>query len=105
MSRMTKFLRQKCQVEAYALDESGNPEHNRFGELIYQPPKTCRCRCEKITKDIKTDNGSIVQSKARYFLDGSMEIMTDYRIDGHVLLSVEDYINEYGKCEGYEVYV
>lgn len=105
MSRMTKFLKQTCQVEAYVIDEDGNPEHNRFGEIIYQEPITCKCRREQIVKDVQTENGSIIRSTARYFLDEKVEIHADYRIDGHVLLTVEEYANEHGLCEGYEVYV
>ena len=105
MSRMTKFLKQVCQVEAYEVTEEGNPERNRFGEIIYQEPEARKCRREKIVKDVQTANGSIIRSNARYFLDESMEIRADYRIDGHVVLTVEEYTNEHGKCEGYEVYV
>lgn len=105
MSRMTKFLKQKCQVEAYKRDDKGDPELNRFGEIVYEDPIQCRCRCEKIVKDVQTINGSIVRSTARYFLDEKVELLADYRIDGRVLLTVEEYTNELGTVEGYEVYV
>lgn len=105
MSRMTKFLKQTCQVEAYEVGEDGNPERNRFGEIVYKPPITCKCRREKIVKDVQTTNGSIVQATTRYFLDEKIELFADYRIDGHVLLTVEEYTNELGRSEGFEVYV
>lgn len=105
MSKMTKFLKQTCQVEAYVLTEEGNAETNRFGEIIYQEPVECRCRREKCVKDVQTANGSVVQATTRYFLDDSFELQPDYRIDGHVVLTVEEYINGLGKSEGYEVYV
>lgn len=105
MSRMTKFLKQKCQVEAYLVNENEVPETNRFGELLYAVPVIHKCRHEICFKDIQTSNGSIVRSSSRYFLDESVDLKTDYRIDGHVILSVESYINEIGKLEGYEVYV
>lgn len=105
MSRMTKFLKQTCKVEAYKVDESGNPAQNRFGEIAYEEPVVCKCRREQIVKDIQTQNGSLVRSTARYFLDEKFELKADYRIDGHVLLIVEEYTNERGLCEGYEVYV
>lgn len=105
MSRMTKFLKQECRVEPYALDENGNAERNRFGEIVYQPEIICKCRRESTTRDVQTSTGSVVKSTTRYFLDEKFEIKTDYRIDGHVLLTVEEYTNERGKCEGYEVYV
>lgn len=105
MSRMTKFLHQKCMVEIYKRDEDNNPERNRFGEIVYETPTERKCRREKIVKDVKTINGSIVQATSRYFLDEKLEIMADYRIDGHVVLTAEEYANEIGKIEGYEVYV
>lgn len=105
MSRMTKFLKQKCQVEPYKLGEDSEPETNRFGELIYEDPVTCKCRHEVCFQDILTTNGSTIRSEARYFLDETMEIKADYRIDGHVVLTVEAYIGPAGETVGYEVYV
>lgn len=105
MSRMTKFLKQKCQVELYAVNDNGDPEQNRFGEIIYQKPVELKCRREKMVKDVQTANGSLIRSTTRYFLDEKVEIKADYRIDGHVVLTVEEYINGSGLCEGYEVYV
>lgn len=105
MSRMTKFLKQKCQIEAYLVNENGVPETNRFGELQYYEPTIHKCRHEICFKDVQTSNGSIVKSASRYFLDESVNLKADYRIDGHVILAVESYINEVGKLEGYEAYV
>lgn len=105
MSRMTKFLQQKCMVEAYVVNDKGNAETNRFGEFIYQEPVECKCRHEVCFKDVQTVNGSVVRSASRYFLDEKVELKADYRIDGRVILTVETYINQLGKVEGYEVYV
>lgn len=105
MSRMTKFLRQTCSVETYQLNEAGQPSHNAYGELLYNPPVTLKCRHEVAYKDIQTANGQLVRSTSRYFLDDVTEIKADYRIDGRVVLNVASYINGLGKCEGYEVYV
>lgn len=105
MSRMTKFLKQTCSVEPYSVAEDGNAETNRFGEVIYSEPIECKCRYEVFFRDIQVENGSIIRSTARYFLDESLEIKADYRIDGNVVISVETYINQLGKVEGYEVYV
>lgn len=105
MSRMTKFLRQECQVEKYVETDEGNAETNRFGEIQYQPPIICKCRHEVCFRDVQDANGSVVKSVARYFLDEKIELKADYRIDGRVIITVESYINERGKVEGYEVYV
>lgn len=105
MSRMTKFLRQKCSVQPYRVDGAGKPALNDFGELQYESAKTCKCRHEVSFKDVQTANGQLVRSTSRYFLDESVEIKADYRIDGREVLSVSTYINGLGQCEGYEVYV
>lgn len=104
MSRMTKFLHQQCLVQPYELDEEGNPLLNRFGELIYQDPVVCPCRKETVVKDVETSNGSVLRSSFRVFLDERMPIRPDYLVDGKIILSMEEYINEKGKVEGYEVY-
>lgn len=104
MSRMTKFLKQSCQLEKYVV-ENGQPKYNAFGELLYQPPIKLKCRNEMSHKDIQTANGNIVKSTSVYYLDESVPVMADYRIDGHVVMSVINYVNALGKVEGYEVYV
>lgn len=104
MSRMTKFLRQKCQLERLVV-ENGQPKLNDFGEFQYEAPIELRCRHESSHKDIQTSNGSIVRSTSRYYLDGSQFIAADYRIDGRVVISVTEYVNGLGVVEGYEVYV
>lgn len=103
MSKMTKFLKQTCSIQAYATSE-GEPTYNEFGELIYGSGVTCSCRCEPLVRDLLTSNGSVLKTTSRYFLDESVDVKTDYLIDGHVVLSVETYINQVGKVEGYEVY-
>lgn len=104
MSRMTKFLKQKCQVSPYQLDENGEPLFNRFGELVYEEPTEHKCRYEPTVKDVQTANGAILRATSRYFLDESFELKADYKIDGKVILAMDTYINELGVVEGYEVY-
>ena len=105
MSRMTKFLRQQCLVQPYLLDDAKQPKLNDFGEIQYGDPILCSCRHEIVFRDIQTANGSIVRSRSRYFLDESVSLAADYKIDGNPILAIESYINGLGKCEGYEVYV
>lgn len=104
MSRMTKFLKQKCSLERY-IEKNGQPKLNMFGELEYQEPITLKCRHEMSHKDFQTSNGSIVRSTSVYYLDDSVEIKADYRLDGHVIISAISYVNGLGVTEGYEVYV
>lgn len=104
MSRMTKFLKQKCLLEKY-IEENGQPKLNMFGELQYQDPITLKCRHEMSHRDIQTANGSIVRSTSVYYLDDSEEIKADYKLDGCTVISVISYVNGLGVVEGYEVYV
>lgn len=104
MSRMTKFLKQTCQVQAYSVS-GGMPVHNAYGELVYEEAVVYNCRREPLVRDILTSNGAVLKTTHRYFLDDSANIGADYKIDGHVVLSVATYINQVGKVEGYEVYV
>lgn len=105
MSRMTKFLRQECLVQPYEVDAKGQPVLNDYGELQYGPAKSCKCRHEVAFQDIQTANGRLVRSTSRYFLDDSMEIKVDYKVDSKEVLSVSTYVNSLGQREGYEVYV
>lgn len=105
MSRMSKFLRQSCAVQAYKTDSNGRPLLNQFGEIQYAAATVCRCRHEISYQDVQSTNGSIVKSSSRYFLDESLEIKADYLIDGRAVLSVSTFVNQFGKVEGYEVYV
>lgn len=101
---MTKFLNQKCSLEIAAYDDNGEVQLNKFGEVIYQKPVIVKCRRESIIKDIQVNNGAILKSYTRYFLDNSVSIKADDRLDGNIVLEVESYTNAAGLIEGYEVY-
>ena len=105
MSRMTKFLNQKCVVEPYEVDSQGAARIDQFGDIQYKKPVSCRCRHEISFQDVQVPTGSIIKSTSRYFLDEKLEVKADYRIDGHAVLLVTSYVNAKGALEGYEVYV
>ena len=102
MSRMTKFLKQKCAFEAAVRNASGEIALNKYGEAEYEAPVTLRCRRERTTKDVLTANGSVVRSASIYYTDESQVIRPDDKIDGRVVLSVKEYTNELGLTEGFE---
>lgn len=104
MSRVTKFLRQTCELERYVL-KNGKPELNDFGELQYARPVTTRCRREESHKDVQLANGSIVRVTSVYYFDDSQEIKSGYRINGSVVVQVVSLTSSAGRVEGYEVYV
>lgn len=102
MSRMTKFLRQKCILERAVLGSNGEVEINRYGESLYSAPETINCRCEQVVADVLTANGSIMKSSTRYFIDEKVPVKAGDMIDGRKVLLVSDFVNSYGKTEGYE---
>ena len=105
MSRMTKFLKQTCRIENARRNADGTTRLSEYGDVLYNASREAKCRREKYVRAVQTNNGAIVTASTRYFLDESVSIDADDRIDGHVVLTVEEYTNQFGTCEGYEVYV
>lgn len=105
MSRMTKFLRQKCSVKRASKKDDGTVELDKFGEPVYMPAVLCNCRRERVSEDVQTTNGAIVRSSTRYFLDGTYAVDVEDLIDDKTILTMEEYINSSGTLEGYEIYV
>ena len=105
MSRMTKFLKQQCLFEAAKRTSKGEVQLNTFGDVLYKSGKRVKCRREQMIKDVQTSNGAILQSSTRYFIDDTVQVRANDRIDGKTVLQVEEYVNQLGKVEGYECYV
>lgn len=105
MGRMTKFLKQHCMFEKAKCDSKGNTLLNDFGDVQYEEPVSVSCRRERVIRDVQTSDGAILRSASRYFLDEQVEIRADDRLDGRVVLEVEEYINQLGETEGWECYV
>lgn len=104
MSTMTKFLKQTCTFEPAVRDASGTVLSD-YGDITYGAPQTLKCRREKYVRDMQTTNGAIIKVSSRYFVDEAVEIQTDDMLDGHVIQSCEEYIDQFGHCIGYEAYV
>ena len=104
MSRMTKFLRQRCVLERVNRDLNGVPRLDKYGEPSYLPAMSLPCRREGYVRDVQTNTGSILRSSTRYFLDNTVEVLTGDKLDGKVTLAVAEYINGTGSVEGYECY-
>ena len=104
MSTMTKFLKQTCSFES-AVRANGLTVLNEYGDIQYNSSTSLPCRREKQVRDIQTVDGAILKASTRYFLDEAAEVQADDRIDGHVVLYAEEYIDQFGQCVGYEVYV
>lgn len=104
MSTMTKFLKQTCQFNPAVRDESGAVLSD-YGDITYGAAQILKCRREKYARDMETQNGAILKLSSRYFVDEQVEVQVDDMLDGHVILSCEEYIDQFGHCIGYEAYV
>ena len=105
MSRMTKYLKQKCTYEKTKRDKNGNVLLDKFGEPQYEAPEVIKCRRETYIQDIQTSTGAILKSSTRYFTDNKQSIQAGDRFDGHTVLRVQEYVNQFGIAEGFESYV
>ena len=105
MSRMTKFLKQTCIFEKAKRTLQGKVRLSDYGDIQYNAAQTLPCRREKYVVDLQESNGAILKAQTRYFLDDAVEVQADDRIDGHVILNCEEYIDQFGVCIGYEAYV
>lgn len=105
MSRISKYLKQKCLYEKLQLDDNGQVKLDKFGEPLYEAPITIKCRRETTIQDVQTNTGAILKSSTRYFLDDTQHIRADEKLDGKTVLKVQEYINQFGAAEGFECYV
>lgn len=104
MSRITKYLKQKCTYEKLVRDSKGNAVLDKYGEPSYEAPITIKCRRETLIHDVLTNTGSILKSSTRYFTDVEPDIQANDKLDGKPVLKVQEYINQYGVAEGFESY-
>lgn len=105
MSRISKYLKQKCSYEKLKRDNKGEVVLDKFGEPQYESSKTIKCRRETSVQDVQTNTGAILKSSTRYFTDDKQSIQADDKLDGKTVLKVQEYINQFGIAEGYESYV
>ena len=105
MSRMTKYLKQKCTYEKAKRDENGNILHDKFGDPQYGAPEIIKCRREETIQDVQTSTGAILKSSTRYFTDDKQSIKAGDKLDGKSVLKAQEYINQFGSAEGFESYV
>lgn len=105
MSRMSKYLKQKCTYEKLKRNDAGVALLDKFGEPQYESLREIKCRRETTIQDVQTNTGAILKSSTRYFTDDSQSIQANDKLDGKVVLKVQGYINQFGVAEGFESYV
>lgn len=105
MSRMTKYLKQTCTIQRMVVDENGDAVLDIYGEPTYQSLITVKCRRERSFKDVLTVTGAMKQSATTYYIDEVEPVNLGDLVDGKPVVDFEEYINEYGRPEGYMVVV
>lgn len=105
MSRMSKYLKQKCTYERLKLDEDGKTLLDKFGEPQYEAPKVINCRFEKTIQEVQTNTGAVLSSSIRFFTDNKQTIQAGDKLGGRPVIKVQEYINQFGIAEGFESYV
>ena len=105
MSRMSKYLKQKCTYEKTKRNENDAILLDKFGEPQYETPIVIKCRRETVIQDVQTSTGAILKSSTRYFTDDTHPIKAGDRLEGKPVLKVQEYINQFGIVEGCESYV
>lgn len=106
MSKMTKFLKQKTTLQLMQRTKDGEPVLNEYGEPLYQSRiTTIKCRKEVSTQDVITTVGSAKKSATVFYLDNTDSVSIGDKLEGKPILTVQEYINSQGLCEGYEVMV
>lgn len=105
MSRMTKYLKQKCTYEKAKCDKNGNILHDKFGDPQYEASEIIKCRREETIQDVQTSTGAILKSSTRYFTDDKHSIKAGDKLGGKPVLKTQEYTNQFGAVEGFESYV
>lgn len=105
MSRMSKYLRQKCTYEKLLRGVDGAILLDKFGEPQYEAAEEIKCRRETFIQEVQTNTGAILKSSTRYFTDDRQTIQANDKLDGKAVLKVQEYTNQFGITEGFESYV
>ena len=105
MSNMTKYLKQSAQLSTMKLQVDGTPELDTYGDPVYLPSVTVKCRRERKLRDVLSQTGSTIRSETTYYFDSSVIINVGDLVDGKPIIDFEEYINGNGKLVGYEVVV
>lgn len=105
MSRMSRYLRQKCVIARALLDDDGNVKLDRYGEALYGEGETFKCRREQKVEQVQTTDGVNLVSSKVYYLDETAKLSKTDRIDGMDILEFSEYTDGAGNLVGYEAYV
>lgn len=105
MSRMTKYLRQKCTYEKLQRGVDGSILLDKFGEPQYEAAEEIKCRREAYVQEVQTNTGAILKSVTRYFTDDRQTIQANDKLDGKPVVKVLECVNQFGTSEGFESYV
>lgn len=105
MGRMTRYLKQTAQHEKIVKLPDGSTQLDAYGKPLYQQAVTVKCRKEPARMSNSSSLGQFVNYATAYYLDETVDICVQDKLDGEVVLQVYDYRDGTGKLVGYEVHV
>lgn len=105
MSRMTKYLHQRCVLEKLVRNEQGEPLLDKYGEKTYQEPQELKCRRQRESRTVSTSDGLLLSIGMSYHIDEKVEPGVGDKIDGVEIAEISDYIDGRGVCYGYRCYM
>ena len=89
MSRISKFLKQKCTYERLKRKEDGTVQFDKYGEPQYEAPEVIKCRREETIQEVQTNTGAVLKSSTRYFTDDKQSIQANDKLDGKAVLKTQ----------------
>lgn len=96
---MTPYLNQTALYQTLA-----STEVDQYGNAKYNPAVVVRCRRELTETEIKDKAGKVQLSTYTYFFDTSITPAIGEKVDGRLILAVEEYVVGIGTSLGWEVY-
>lgn len=104
MGRMTKYLRQKAQLQLVVRNEAGEAQMDEYGKYKLEETVEIKCRKEPTHRITVSSTGMYTQCSHRYFTDETHVIQVGDVLDGHRVLEAHQYWGNTGQFEGMEVY-
>ena len=105
MGKMTPHLNQTAVIKHHVVDTKGSAILDEYGQPMFAPEVTVKCRREKLDTRGATNLGQFVNFNHTYYFDESTVITKGDLVDGLEVQNIETYVDGRGNLVGYEVTV
>lgn len=106
MSAVTKYLNQKTTLQLGRRAPDGSIMLDEYGEPLYEDRvRSIRCRKEISTEDVLTSTGAVQKSTTTFYVDNTVSVALGDKMEGKVILMIEDFIDFTGHSIGYKIQV